>query len=212
MSAEGKKFCPQAATDVELLDVIAQNGCDHAVEELINRHAGLVRSVIGGVLKGQCPIEDRKDVEQEVWLRIWRYRRPFDISRGGMVAALIRRIAWNTALSYVLRYRKRRSEEEPVDDNQLDVLKAQESATQWFRDSYEEQSFVVSDLVDRALSELSDKHSRLVRAIMDEQIDATYKEFAERFQTTESNVKVVMHRFKKRYIKLLAEYREGNGG
>lgn len=210
MSADGKKFCPQAATDVELLNEIAQNGCNHAVEELINRHAGLVRSVVGGVLKGQCPLEDRNDVEQDVWLRIWRYARPFDTSRGAAVAALIRQIAWNAALSHVLRSRKRR--EESVDNNELDILKAPESATQWLRDSREEQSFVVFDLVDRALSELNNEHSRLVRAILNEEGEGTtYDEFARRFNMTNSNVRVIMHRFKKRYMKLLAEYREANG-
>src|SRR6266404_1122003 len=168
MSAEGKKFCPEAATDVELLNRVAEHGCDLAFQELIHRHAGLVRRVVGGVLKGQCPVEDRKDVEQEVWKRIWQYRRAFDTGRGHNVAALIRRIAQRAALSYVLRSTKKSQIEAQVDHNNLDIIKAPESVTQWLRDSPEEQSFVVFDLIDRVLSEIKDEHATLVMAIITE--------------------------------------------
>jgi RNA polymerase sigma factor (sigma-70 family) len=211
MSAEGKKFCPQAATDVELLNEIAQNGCDHAVEELISRYTALVRSVVGGVLKGQCPIEDREDVEQEVWLRISQYRRSFDASPGSTVAALIWRITKNAALSHVWKCGRQRIREERSDENKLDLLTGPKSATQWLHNYYDEQSFIVFDLIDRTLSQLNDEHLRLVTAIMDPQNeDMTYKDFAEQFGTSESNVKIIMHRFKERYVKLLEEYRKGN--
>jgi RNA polymerase sigma factor (sigma-70 family) len=210
MSAEGKKCCPQAATDVELLNEIAQHS-EGAFEELRERHAALVRGVVGGVLKTSCPFQDREDVESEIWERIWRYRRPFDVSKGGSVAAFIARIARNTALSYVGCFLRRRTREETVDEQKLDVLKAPESATEWLRNSKEERSFIVSDLVNRALSELNDNHLNVVRSVLDEQNeDVTYKEIAERLELKENNVKVIMHRFRKRYMELLEEYRDGN--
>lgn len=210
MSAEGKKFCPEAATDVELLNRVAEHGCDLAFQELINRHGGLVRRVVGGVLKGQCPFEDRKDVEQEVWKRIWEYRRPFDTNRGSTVAALIGRIVRNAALTHVLRSTNRN--EHTIDENELDILQAPERAAKWLRDSFLEKSFIILDIINRVLGELNDEHLAIVCAVFAEHEQAmTYKQLAKRFDTTESNIKTVIYRFKQRCIELRAKYREGNG-
>jgi RNA polymerase sigma factor (sigma-70 family) len=207
MSAEGKKSCPQPATDVELLNAIAQQS-ERAFEELRDRYAALVRSVIGGVLKNSCPWQEREEVESEVWIRVWKYRRPFNEQRGGTVPGLLAQIARNAALSHRWRYWQRQSRELNVDKQELEVLKSTESASEWLR-NVNERRFIVSDLVDHGLSELNDVHLNVVvSAINNDYEQLSYKEIAERLGLTESNVKIIIHRFKKRYLKLLEEYRK----
>jgi RNA polymerase sigma factor (sigma-70 family) len=207
MSAEGKKSCPEPATDIELLNAIAQQSV-RAFEELRHRHAALVRSVIGGVLKNSCPWQEREEVESEVWIRVWKYRRPFDETRGGSVPGLLARIARNAALAHRWRYWKSQTREQNIDRQELEVLKSTESANEWLRTA-NERRFITTEVLDRVLSELNDTHlSVVISAIDNEYEELTYKEIAARLDLTEGNVKIIIHRFKKRYLNLLEEYRK----
>jgi len=80
--------------------------------------------VVGGVLKMTCPYEDREDVESEVWKRIWRYGRSFDIARGGTVGGLIAQVARHAAHVHIRSSFQRRAREESFDDQKLDFIKS----------------------------------------------------------------------------------------
>lgn len=196
MNAGGwEKFNPEVATDVELINAIAQQS-KAAFEELHKRFSALVRGVIGGVLKNGCPEEHRQDAAGDTWLRLLKYARPFDEERGGTVEAYIAEVARNRALTHLARCLKQRAREKAADDQELALLESAQRAKEWAVTYAHEDYFAASDVIDRALSELNSTHLTVVKLGISENLP--YRIISERTRLTVANIKVIIYRFKQR--------------
>lgn len=90
-----------------------QNQAPEAMEQLLDRYGGLLRYVIGGILRHPEEIED---CFSEVSLTLWQKIGSFDPQRGSL-SAWLTAVARNTAVSRLRTLRRdaeHRSEEEPV--------------------------------------------------------------------------------------------------
>jgi len=195
MPEDREKFDPEVATDVELINAIAQKS-EAAFDELHKRFSALVRRVIGGVLKNGCPNDHHQDAEEDTWFRLFKYARPFDEERGGTVDAYIATVARNLALTHRKRCREKGKREKAADDQELALLESAQTAKEWAVTYAHENTFAASDIIDRALSELNNTHQTVVTLSLSENLP--YRIISERTQLTVANIKVIIYRFKQR--------------
>lgn len=165
--------------------------------QLVDRYAGMIHTLVARVI--DCP-EEAEEVTQDVFLKAFRQLDGF----GGRSSfqTWIYRIACNTALSHARRTR-RRNTLSGVDERRLALLPDEEAERleEW---ATHERQF---DALTRAVTRLEAEERALVTLFYYE--DRPVSECAAITGLTEGNVKVRLHRIRKKLYLMVKDETDG---
>ena len=168
----------------------AKQGDMHAFEELIIQHEKIVYNV---ALRMMNHSEDAKDISQEVFLKAYRNIGNFD--ERSQFSTWIYRIAYNTATSAL---RKKEHELLSFNDRMWNSLSDTE-----VDETLNTDDEVQIEKLQRALTRLTSDEKALVTLFYEEEKPVT--EIAYILHLTENNVKVKLHRVRKKLCTLMKE-------
>ncbi len=126
--------------------------------------------------------EDRKDLEQEILMQLWKSFKKFD--ERVKISTWIYRIALNTAISFYRRDRKINGKTVPFDSSIISI------STLEFDSETDENVFILYKLINR----LNGFNKALILLYLD---DNKYKDIADILGITETNVATKISRIKK---------------
>ena len=168
----------------------AKQGDMHAFEELILQHEKIVYNV---ALRMMNHSEDAKDISQEVFLKAYRNIGNFD--ERSQFSTWIYRIAYNEATSAL---RKKDKELLSFDDRMWNSLSDKE-----IDEELDTENEMQIQKLQQALTQLKPDEQALVTLFYEE--EKNIEEIAYIFHLTESNVKVKLHRIRKKLCNLMKE-------
>jgi RNA polymerase sigma factor (sigma-70 family) len=126
--------------------------------------------------------EDRKDLEQEIIIQLWKslknYNQEFKLS------TWIYKIALNVAISYYRRDVKRKETNEPYDENIFKIAEVDDNA---------EETINKRELLYKFINKLDELNKAIIILYLD---DKSYKEISEIIGLTETNVGTKINRIK----------------
>jgi RNA polymerase sigma factor (sigma-70 family) len=126
--------------------------------------------------------EDRKDLEQEIIIQLWKslknYNQEFKLS------TWIYKIALNVAISYYRRDVKRKETNEPYDENIFQIAEDDDNA---------EENINKRELLYKFINKLDELNKAIIILYLD---DKSYKEISEIIGLTETNVGTKINRIK----------------
>lgn len=165
--------------------------------QLVDRYAGMIHTLVARVI--DCP-EEAEEVTQDVFLKAFRQLDGF----GGRSSfqTWIYRIACNTALSHARRTR-RRNTLSGVDERRLALLPDEEAERLEEWATHERQL----DALTRAVTRLEAEERALVTLFYYE--DRPVSECAAITGLTEGNVKVRLHRIRKKLYLMVKDETDG---
>ena len=126
--------------------------------------------------------EDRKDLEQEIIIQLWKslknYNQEFKLS------TWIYKIALNVAITYYRRDVKRKETNEPYDESIFQIAEEEDDA---------EESINKRELLYKVINKLDELNKAIIILYLD---DKSYKEISEIIGLTETNVGTKINRIK----------------
>ncbi|MCV6628311.1 MAG: RNA polymerase sigma factor [Flavobacteriaceae bacterium] len=163
-----------------------QKGQSHAFEPLVQKYRAMVFGVALKVMESK---DEAEDVAQEVFIKVYRVIGQF--KGESKFSTWLYKVAYFHALdSKKKKYRRYRREQESD-------LRLEES----YEESHEMDGNYRNELLKDAISKLSTEEQILIDLYYYE--ESPIKEIAEILQWSESNVKVRLHRIRKRLFTLL---------
>jgi len=155
-----------------------------AFSMLVERHKGMVFSIVCQIVQNQ---EDAEEVAQDVFVKAYRSLESFEGK--SKFSTWLYRIAYNTAISSA---RKKKIVFSPLDDRMITDYTEDDIPFSSGHPDASEQHF----LLERALQQLSPDDKTLISLFY--QMDKTVEEISQIMGLTVANVKVRLHRIRKK--------------
>lgn len=158
---------------------------------LLDRYGRPIHSLILKIVRSP---EDAEELAQDTFVKAFKHLASFKGDCG--FSTWIYRIAYNTAISAV---RKKRYEYLPAEETMLDNVSEEEVADMWGQTSQEGKL----QRLDKALEQLPPDERALILLFYWK--EKTIRELAEITGLTASNIKVKLHRIRKKLFVILKE-------
>lgn len=164
---------------------------DHAAfDYLINRHKDWVFTIVLRIVKIR---EDAEEIAQDVFIKAFQSLDTF--KNDAKFSTWLYRIAFNTAISKI---RKKKIETSPMDETLVENYTQDELVEDLSQMNSDEQKI----LIEQALEKLNDDENLIIRLFY--QKSATVADIAEITGLSEANVKVKLHRIRKKLHTILS--------
>ncbi len=147
--------------------------------DILNEHKALLYKIVSLYARDD---EDRKDLEQEITIQIWRSLKSFDSDY--KLSTWIYRVALNAAISHLRKESRRRDQLEPLHES-IFTLSEEEAQAQHVTEQ--------SKLLHTFISQLDELNKALMILYLEEK---SYKEIAQILGISESNVGTKIGRIK----------------
>lgn len=170
-----------------------KSGETHLYKELVESHSSNVFNLIRGIVSSR---EDAEEIAQDVFVKAYFSLKNF---RGECsFSTWLYKIAYNMSIS---KTRRKKREFIPIDINGTQIISEDDSLTE-LKSDHEEMFKIIQD----ALLNLDSKDKFLVISFY--MHEKSIKDLKEITGLSESNVKVRLHRSKKRLSQLINDNRE----
>ncbi len=160
-----------------------------AYTQLVEKHKDMVFTIANKITRHR---EDAEEIAQDVFLKAFQHLKEF--KKQSKFSTWLYRIAYNTAISKI---RKKSLEYANLDDNMIEQIPETE-VEQELKDINEQEK---KQLVDKALEQLNELDYLII--MMFYMKEKSIEEIAEITSLSKSNVKVKLHRIRKRIYREL---------
>ncbi|MEA3479953.1 MAG: sigma-70 family RNA polymerase sigma factor [Bacteroidota bacterium] len=160
-----------------------------AYTQLVEKHKDMVFTIANKITRHR---EDAEEIAQDVFLKAFQHLKEF--KKQSKFSTWLYRIAFNTAISKI---RKKSLEYTTLDDNMIEQIPETEIDRE-LKDINEQEK---KQLVDKALEQLNELDYLIITMFYMK--EKSIEEIAEITSLSKSNVKVKLHRIRKRIYKEL---------